>query len=167
MRNQLKGKMGWILWLAEWQQVILDCRNKLHKGVQGTLKRVQRIYIWPQMKQEIEDINKNCIRHAMMQKWTSKRKLPTLLHWLNRGPRQILQKDHPGKRSQTKEGYQYLFVTMTIFPGWIEALRPKRNTAAWTVKMLLKRVVRRYGTAAEIGWDEERVWGGGGGGGVI
>lgn len=66
----------------------------------------------------------------MMQKWTSKKKLPTLLHCLNRGPRQILQRDHPGKRSQTKEGYQYLFVTTNIFSGWIEALPPKRNTAS-------------------------------------
>lgn len=80
------------------------------------------MYIWPQMKQEIEDINKNRIRCAMMQKWTSKRKLPTLQHWLNQGPWQILQRDHPDKLSQTTEGYQYLFATMNIFPGWVEAL---------------------------------------------
>lgn len=73
------------------------------------------------MKQEIENMNKNFIRCAMMQKHTSKRKLPTLLHWLNQGPQQILQRDHSD-----------------------------RNTAPETVKTLLKKTGHRYGTAAEI-----------------
>lgn len=94
------------MWLAQQEQVILDSCNKLHKEVQGTLERLERICIWLQTQQE-RGQKKPCMRCAMKQKWTSKRCQP---HWLNQGPWQILQRDHPDKLSETKEGYQYLFL---------------------------------------------------------
>lgn len=54
---------------------------------------------------------------------------------------------------QTKGRYQYLFVTINIFSGRFWVFPTKRNTATVTVKILLK-IVHRYGTAADVGWDE-------------
>jgi len=92
----------------------------------------------------------------MMQKWTSKRKLLTLLHWLNQGPCKYRKATIQMNCHKLKKGIS-ISVTINIFPGWVEALPPTRNTATGTVKMLSEKIVHRYGTAAETERDEEQA----------
>jgi transposase InsO family protein len=54
---------------------------------------------------------------------------------------------------QGRYGYKYLLVLIDTFSGWVEAFPTKRETAQVVAKVLLEKIIPRYGIPETLGSD--------------
>jgi transposase InsO family protein len=50
-------------------------------------------------------------------------------------------------------GYKYLLVLIDTFSGWVEVFPTKRETAQVVAKVLLEKIIPRYGIPETLGSD--------------
>lgn len=131
--NRYEPRYPRIVLPSAMRKVVIERCHKesAHAGTIKTMLVVQEGYVWPGMKNEIEQYVKNCPLcqvHIKRPERVDMGDMP-----LAQSPGQIIGLDLIGPLMQSQQGNSYLMVIIDHFSGWVEAypLASKSNEAVW------------------------------------
>jgi hypothetical protein len=120
-----------------------------HFGVNRTFGAIRQKYYWPKMYQEIETYVKTC-ETCQRTKIARNRHPPPLTPLPVEEPFSRIHIDILGPLPKTKEGYQYVLLTVDSFTKWTEAHPLRTQDAKDTANVLYNEVFTRYGAPRTI-----------------
>lgn len=124
-----------------------------HFGVNKTLKKIQEMYYWPRMEQDVRNYVRTCDHCQVGKHPTKKVNVPMGAQKQCDGPWDSISIDFLGPFPRSKSGNKYLFVLVDNFSKW-SLLKPMRQAdSKLVVKFLENEVFLVYGVPSKIVCD--------------
>lgn len=126
-----------------------------HRGIQGTLARIQLRYVWNHMERDVTEYVRTC--HVCAETKTPTRlAAPVQPHMLPTRPFQIIALDIVGRLPRTLRGNEYILTVMDHYSRYVEAIPLPSQRAARVTRALVDEVFSRHGIPEVVLTDQGR-----------
>ena len=134
--------------------ILQKLHNELgHLGFHKTMERVKQRYYWPGYELDVQKWIAECAscQQRNTPQPTSKAPLGTITA---KHPFDVLSWDIMGPLPVTSQGNKYVLVVTDLFSKWTEAFPLKCTDSETLAKVLIKKVICRYGVPSSLHSDQ-------------
>ena len=124
-----------------------------HLGISKTIQRLSKNYFWLNFTKSIVNFIKNCLTCRQLKPNQRKNKAQ-LKPILTSYPFEMINMDIVGPLVRTVNGNRYILVVIDHFSKYVQAFALKNFTAFTTAKVILDKIICKYGTPSKICSDQ-------------
>ncbi len=129
------------------EQILLACHDDLtagHLGVNSTLDKIRRRYVWPKMKKRNVEFVTSC-QDCQTKKKPKERPVGLMTPIRAAQPFERLGVDFLGPFPKSKAGNKYVIIAVDYFTKWVVAKATPSSKTGEVIDFFIKRIVLQHG----------------------